>query len=110
MKRRYRKSLLSTSDRTTFERQIFALCLKNNEYRKVIEKALEDFSFIYNETQMPFALFGQKYCEIMLQNKNILFDFQKIPNLLDVCESGYYPYRNDTVDKIYSMCLDANLI
>ena len=110
MKRRYKKSLLSSSQRTTFERQIFGFCLINEDFRKIVEKAYQDFLFVYEETEMSHAAFGLKYCEIILQNKTMLYDFQRIPRLLDVKDSSYYTYRNDVVEKIYSMCLDANLI
>lgn len=59
MSRRRKRGILTSSQRTDFERQLFALCLKNDDFKKIVEKAHQDFSFIYEETQMPQARFGE---------------------------------------------------
>ena len=68
MSRLHRKGILTSSQRTDFERLIFALCLKNEDFKRVVQKAYRDFIFIYEETQMPQAEFGKKYCELILNN------------------------------------------
>lgn len=110
MARPRKKGNLTSSQRTDFERQIFALCLKNEEFKKIVQKAYQDFSFIYEETQMPQAEFGRKYCEIILQNNNLLYPFCDIPKKLGEPPSSYYVYRNDVIEKIYAMAVKAQLI
>lgn len=110
MSRFRKKEILTSSQRTDFERQLFALCLKNDDIRAVVQKAYDDFTFIYDETEMPLADFGKKYCELILKNKVMLFNFKDIPMKLTEPPSSYYVYRNDVLEKIYSMLLSANLI
>lgn len=110
MSRYRKKELLTSSQRTDFERQLFALCLKNDDIRAVVQKAYDDFTFIYEETEMPLADFGKKYCELMLTNQVMLYNFKDIPIKLTEPPSSYYVYRNDVLEKIYSMLMTANLI
>ena len=110
MSRLHRKGILTSSQRTDYERQIFALCLKNEDFKRVVQKAYRDFIFIYEETQMPQAEFGKKYCELILNNKDLLYSFKDIPKKLNEPPSSYYVYRNDVVEKLYAMSVKAKLV
>ena len=112
MKYRLKKKTLSTSQRTTFERQLFALTLRDDAYRRIVEKAYRDFCFVFDETETAQSEFEKHYCDIILKNDIMLYDFSKIKKQLGMgsTSSVFYDYRNNVLEKIYQMCLKANLI
>lgn len=106
----YREVELNRAQRSNFERQIFMACLINNDFKKVVEQAYQDYCFIYKEAKGRYPEFGLRYCEQILKNDSTLYPFNELPKKLGEPPSSFYIYRRDVLNKLYTMLKDKNLI